>query len=138
MVRSALFALALTPLLGACAMTPQEVARYEAREAKISAALEKRLVNYEPGRPQTCIRPFRSEMTIYGDTLLYRDGATYYRTETTGCSGLRRDDIVVTKSINGELCRGDIVRTIDRSAGMLSGVCSFGEFVPYKRVKQQS
>lgn len=131
----ALSALALTPLLAACAMTPQESARYQAREDKISADLERRLAGYEPGRPQSCIRPFRSDMTIYGDTLLYREGATLYRTLTTGCSGLRRDDIVVTKSMNGELCRGDIVRTVDRSMGMLSGVCSFGDFVPYKRIK---
>lgn len=136
MIRIALTAAVLTPLLAACAMTPQETARYQAREDKIAADLEKRLANYEPGRPQSCIRPYQADMTIYGDTLIYRQGSTLYRTETTGCSGLRRDDIVVTKSINGELCRGDIVRTIDRSVGMLSGVCSFGEFTPYKRIKQ--
>ena len=47
----------------------------------------------------------------------------------------KRDDILVTRSFTGQLCRGDIVRTVDRFNGFPSGACTFGEFIPYSRKK---
>lgn len=125
-------------LLGACAATPEQVARQDAEDAREQAKLDKRLAGYVPGKPLDCIRPYNADMDIYGDTLLYRDsGRRIYKTTTSGgCFGLRRDDIVITKSFNGQLCRGDLVRTVDRTSKFPSGACSFGEFIPYTKAPQ--
>ena len=133
MLRFALPVAAL--ILSSCAATPAQVARQQADTARDLAKLEKRLVGYTPGKTVDCIRPINANVDIYGDTLVYRDtGSRLYRTTTSGgCFGLKRDDIIVTRSYNGQLCRGDIVRTVDRTNGFSSGACSFGDFVTYTR-----
>ncbi len=122
-------------LLAGCTATPAQVARDDARQDRDRAKLEKRLAGFEPGEPVDCIRQFNSNVAIYGDQLLYQEGAgRLYRTQTSGgCFGLKRDDIIVTKSFNGQLCRGDIIRTVDRTAGFQSGACTIGTFTPYRR-----
>lgn len=121
--------------LSACAATPRELAREQADTAREQAKLEKRLAGYTPTGTTDCIRPINANVDIYGDTLVYRDtGSRLYKTVTTGgCFGLQRDDIIVTRSFNGQLCRGDIVRTVDRTNGFPSGACSFGDFVTYQK-----
>lgn len=124
-------------LLTACAATPAQVAREQADDARIAAKLDRKLAGYVPGEPTSCIQPRDANVDIFGDTLVYDTGSRLYRTQTTGgCFGLRRDDIIVTRSFNGQLCRGDIVRTVDRAAGFPSGSCSFGDFVPYTRPRR--
>lgn len=122
-------------LVAGCTATAEDVARADAAQAREQARLDKALTGYQPGKPQSCINPFgNSNVSIYGETLLYRDGGRYWLNKPTGgCFGLKRDDIIVTKSYGGQLCRGDIVRTVDRSSGFPSGACSFGDFVPYTK-----
>lgn len=129
--------LTLLALTAGCAVTPQETAREAARDARDAARLNRDLAGWTPGQPQSCIQPRNANVKIYGDTLVYDDGARRYRTDTNGgCFGLRRDDIIVTQSFGSQLCRGDLVRTVDRTAGFPSGACSFGDFVPYTRVRR--
>ncbi|URW74695.1 hypothetical protein M9980_08905 [Sphingomonas donggukensis] len=122
-------------LLAGCAMSAEEASRQAASDARDQAKLDKRLAGYTPGQPQSCIQPYRAQQQeIFGDTLVYRDGRRLYVNKTTGgCFGLRRDDIVVTRSFSGQFCRGDIVRTVDRTNSFPSGTCSFGDFVPYTK-----
>ena len=122
-------------ILSSCAATPEQLAREEADAAQTQAKLDKKLAGYTAGRTSECIRPVNADVSIFGDTLVYRDSASrLYKTTTTGgCFGLRRDDIIVTRSFSGQLCRGDIVRTVDRTNGFPSGACSFGEFATYAR-----
>lgn len=122
-------------LLSGCAATPAQIAQEQADAARVQAKLDRRLAGYAPGRTVDCIRPTSGGVDIFGDTLVYREtGARLYVTRTSGgCFGLRRDDILVTRSSSGQLCRGDIVRTIDRSGGFPSGACSFGDFTTYVR-----
>ena len=133
MLRIAL--LAPLALLAGCAMTPEQSASLAASDARDQARLDKKLAGYVPGAPKSCIQRNRtSEMSIFGDTLVYRDGRTLYRTQTSGgCFGLKRDDIVVTKSFGSSICSGDLVRTVDRTNAFPSGSCSFGDFVPYTK-----
>jgi hypothetical protein len=137
MLRFALPVVAL--VLSACAATPAQIARDSADAARTQQRLDKRLAGYSPGRSSECIRPVNGGVDIFGDTLVYRDsGSRLYKTTTTGgCFGLKREDIIVTRSFNGQLCRGDIVRTVDRTNGFPSGACSFGEFVAYSRDRKQ-
>ncbi len=134
-----LLPLGIAILAAGCAATPQDIARADAERARDQARLEKRLAGWVPGTPTTCVLARNANVEIYGDTLVYDDRNRLYRTQTTGgCFGLKRDDIIVTRSFDGgQLCRGDIVRTVDRSAGFPSGACSFGDFVPYTRDRRR-
>lgn len=89
-----------------------------------------------PGEAQTCIDPraTRGSEPVGSQTLLYFQGSTVYRNDLIGqCSGLRADDIPVIQTTSGRLCRGDIIRTVSRSApNMTTGGCALGDFVPYR------
>lgn len=131
---------ALAVALAGCAATPAQQARAEAEQARTDARLAKALTGYEQGRPQSCISPIGNrDLRIFGDKLLYRDtGNRMFLNQTNGgCFGLKRGDIVVTRSFSGQLCSGDIVTTVDRTSRFPSGSCSFGDFVPYKRVARR-
>jgi hypothetical protein len=129
------FALPCLFLLAGCTMSAQESAREQAADARDAARLEKALVGREAGKPESCINPMNAtNLSIYGETLVYKDGRTFWVNKPLGgCFGLKRDDIVVTRSYGSQLCRGDIVRTIDRTGGFPTGACSFGDFVPYRK-----
>lgn len=111
---------------------------WRAREAAADQAkLDKALAGLVPGRPQTCIDPRRyPDTTRIGDKIVYGDTRhdVYVVDTGGGCTnGLRRDDAIVTKSITGQLCRGDILQTVDLLSHTMSGSCSFGDFVPYRK-----
>lgn len=127
--------LAAAALTG-CAATPQEVARADAADARVAAKLTDRLAGYTPGEPTSCARTINLQSDVYGDTIVYRDGRTLLVNRTNGgCFGLRRDDIIVTRSFGTQTCRGDLVRTVDRTNGFPSGACAFGDFVPYRKTR---
>ena len=50
-----------------------------------------------------------------------------------GCSALRPDRVLVTRTPSDELCRGDIARIIDPPTPIEYGSCGLGDFVPYTR-----
>lgn len=141
MIRYALPALILPALalLAGCATTPQERERAAASEARDDAKLAKQLAGFTPGTPVTCIDPRQTNVDVFGDTIVYRIGSNrQWVTRTNGgCFGLKRDDIIVTRSYGTRLCQGDIVRTVDRTSGFPSGACAFGEFVPYTRNRRR-
>lgn len=131
------FILPAVLLLAGTAALSADSKDYEARRAaKEQAELDTALAGLVPGKPQTCLSPrFVNDTQRIGDTILYKRSRTeVYRTDTGGgCFGLRNGDAIVTRSINGDLCRGDIVRTVDLTSRMETGACSFGDFVPYRK-----
>lgn len=124
-------------LIGGSAALSADDRGYRAREAaQDRVELDKQLAGLVPGKPQSCIEPYRlNDTSRVGDTILYKASRReIYRNDTSGgCFGLRRGDAIVTKSYTGQLCRGDIVQTVDLISHFPSGSCSFGEFVPYRR-----
>ena len=106
------------------------------KEAKI---LAKELKGKVAGEPRNCINSRGVDaIRISDDTLLYREsGRLVYQNKLRGpCHGLTRgDDILVTESFSGQLCRGDLIRLVDRTSGIQGPVCSLGEFVPYRKAK---
>mgnify|MGYP000940606959 CR=1 FL=1 len=74
-----------------------------------------------------------------GDNIvLYRvSGRLVYKNVLRSpCPGLARDsDIVVSEQFGSQKCRGDILRLVDRTSGMTGGICSLGDFVPYRAEK---
>lgn len=122
-------------LLAGCTATPAQIAREDARVERDDARLARALAGYTAGQPLKCISPQRENTTIFGDRILYGGASSrkYLTTTTGGCFGLKRNDIIVTRSVGGQICAGDIVTTLNPTSQTPSGACSFGEFVPYSR-----
>jgi hypothetical protein len=135
MSQTAFLALAAAALVGGCAATPEQQARTAERRADSAARLDKALAGFTAEQPQSCMpitNPRRTE--YYGDTIIYEvSGNLVYRNDTTGGCALERDDILVTSTPLGRLCRGDIARTVDRASRFNTGSCALGDFVPYRK-----
>ncbi len=104
---------------------------------KQSALFMKQLDGKVAGKPVNCISDFNTQnmIRVSDDILLYRvSGRLVYRNNLrSSCSGLARDDdIIVTEQFGGQKCRGDLLRLVDRTSGIPGGVCSLGEFIPYR------
>ena len=108
---------------------------------KQSAVLMKELNGKVAGTPVNCISDFNATNTIRvsDNILLYRvSGRMVYQNNLrSACSGLARDDdIIVSEQFGGQKCKGDIIRLVDRTSGMTGGVCSLGDFLPYRSEKK--
>lgn len=127
--------LSLLVLTAGCAATPREIAASQARDASDQEKLGKALAGLTPGKPVTCIDQIRTRQVAgYGPTILYTvNNGLIYRSDTAGgCSNVGRD-VLVTRTISGQLCRGDIAQTVDSSSRFPTGSCSFGDFIPYRK-----
>jgi hypothetical protein len=126
-------ALALIAACSAC--TSSDVS--EPRSARAETELTRALAGKVAGAPVKCLPSFRTnDMTIIDDnTILFREGRrrVYRNDPPGGCSPMGRGGYaLVTHSLAGEMCRGDIVRVVDLSSQMMTGSCSLGDFVPYQ------
>ncbi|WP_141395867.1 hypothetical protein [Sphingomonas spermidinifaciens] len=130
-------AVAAAATLSGCAATPRETAAREARQARSAAELDQRLAGFTAGKPTTCLPNRNARRSDYfGDTIIYEvSGNLLYRTDTSGGCSLRNDDILVTRSTIGQLCRGDIAHTVDRASRFPTGSCALGEFTPYRKTR---
>ena len=120
-------------LVGACAANPVQD---QPRALRAQQELDTYLAGKVAGPAQNCLPTFRSrDMVVIDDnTVLFRDGARYWRTEMQGgCNGLgSKTYALVTRQFgSGDLCRGEIAQVRDLAAGFTVGSCTFGEFVPY-------
>jgi hypothetical protein len=90
------------------------------------------------GPAVSCLPPTRtSDMTIIGDgSVVFRSGNTLYlNTMRGGCPNLRSHYALLTRQFGGGgLCSGEIAQVVDPTNGISISSCSFGEFVPYRRV----
>lgn len=119
-------------LLAGCTTT----AGSEQANAREQARFERTLAGLTPGEPVSCIRRDQfNEIRTFEGTILYVAGRNrVWRNDVVGgCPGLRRGDIVVTRSFGSQLCNGDIIQTRAPTGGFLSGTCSLGKFTPYTR-----
>jgi hypothetical protein len=121
-------------LLAACTTT----AATEQSDARDRARMTRALAGLVPGEPLRCIRRDQfNEIRTFDGTILYVAGrGRMWRNDVVGhCEGLRRGDIVVSKTFGGQYCDGDIIQTRSPMGGVLSGSCSLGKFTPYTRDK---
>lgn len=127
--------------LAAGAAARQNNERQAETTPKERAAIARELKGLVRGQAASCLPAAISRSAtsnVYGPTIIYRasSGLKYRSDSSTRCGrqrGNRQWDILVTDTPIGQNCSGDPVRLIDRNTGMLSGVCSFGPFVPYRR-----
>lgn len=132
-MRALLFALPV--LLAACATSSMAEDQPPELNEKQKAALDRELAGKVAGKPQSCISlTQRADMQVISDdVLLYKAGRTVYYNRVIGsCNGLNFGRTLVTNVFGGQLCRGDIARVADLQAGMLTGSCALGDFVPYR------
>ena len=119
-------ALALTGTTAATAETPTERA-----EAKLARMLEGRTA----GEPVQCISAMRSNdlQVIEHIGIVYDAGDTIYVARTTDPKMLDRWDVPVIQRFGSQLCTNDIMRTVDRTGGYITGPLFLHDFVPYRR-----
>lgn len=88
------------------------------------------------GAPRRCVQIVRNEAlrVVSPNAFLYGAGRTVWLNLPPGdCRGLRQNDVVLTRPINGQHCRGDLVQTVDRYSQIRGPGCRLGDFIPYTR-----
>ena len=103
-------------------------------EERLARMLEGRVA----GEPQNCIRHRLNErLTVIDDTAyVYGRGRTIYVQRTTSPEDIDSRDTLVSRRFNSsQVCRQDVVTTIDSFNGFFTGAVFFEEFVPYTRVE---
>ena len=127
-LKIAMFALAAAGLLNAPALDARE---RPSGEEKLAKLLKGRVA----GEPESCIRTFpHTRLTVIdGTALVYKQGSTLWVNRTRYPSDIDDDDALVSRQFGAQLCRTDIVTTIDRNAQFYTGNIFLGDFVPYRR-----
>jgi len=100
------------------------------------AKLAKRLEGRVPGKPVHCInlRATDSSEIIDGTAIVYKGpGGRLYVNRPRGADILRRDDILVTKTVTPQLCNIDVVTLVDSLSRFPRGFVNLGDFVPYAK-----
>lgn len=86
------------------------------------------------GAPTACVPLRQGESLRVSEnndhTLIYGNGRTMFANYLGQCR-IDRDDLLVTLPSAGSYCRGDVVKTVDRSSGLPGSACILGNFVPY-------
>ena len=103
----------------------------ERGEARLAKMLEGRVA----GEPESCITTFRSNKlkVIERVGLVYDSGDTIWVSRPSNPEALGPQDVVVFDRFGSQLCRQDVVRTVDRYVGHITGSVFMGDFVPYTR-----
>ena len=103
-------------------------------EKKLAEMLEGRVA----GEPQSCIRTrLNNRLRVIDETAyVYGSGKTIYVQRTRHPERIDRDDILVQRRFNAsQICKLDIVNTVERSIGIFTGAVFFDDFIPYTRVE---
>ena len=103
----------------------------EKGEAKLAKMLKGRVA----GKPQSCIPAMLSNnLHIIDHTaMVYDAGGTIYVSRPADPKSLDTDDIVVINRFGSQLCKQDIIRTVDRMSGFTTGVIFMGDWIPYTK-----
>lgn len=131
-------AVALAAALPVAAQSDVETSVEAAPETKGEKRLAKLLEGRVAGEPQRCIRTLPSQrmQTIDRTAYVYGSGETIYVQRTRDPGSINDTDALVARRFNAtELCRLDVMTTIDRVNGIFTGAVFFEDFVPYTRVR---
>jgi hypothetical protein len=105
------------------------------KQAKL---LEKQISGKVAGEAVSCISDLHQAniIRVSDDLLLYKVSRrlVYQNRLRSPCPGLASDrDIIVTEQFGSQLCRGDIIKLVDRLGGIPGPFCALGDFVPYRK-----
>ena len=117
-------------------VTPSVDAKEKAEKTEGEVKLAKMLEGRVAGEPASCIRVGRNfNLTVIDKTaLVYKSGRTLYVNLPNNARSLDdRDTMVRRTSLASQLCKTDIITTIDQTSGMYTGNIMLGDFVPYRK-----
>jgi hypothetical protein len=115
--------------MGASAASAETLA--EKGEARLAKMLEGRTA----GEPVSCITAIRSNglRVIEHVGVVYDAGKTIYVSRPSDPKSLGPWDVPIFERLGSQLCKTDLVRTVDRTNGFVTGVVFLGDFVPYTK-----
>ena len=121
--------------IGGCAVAPPVSAPNPQDQARIAQLL----AGKAPGAPRKCLPNYSLSQlaAVTNDTVAFRDGSTTWVAHTDGsCANLNSGYTLVFKSVglSSGPCSGDTAQVVDIHSGIVAGICTFGDFVPYKSV----
>ena len=124
-------AAAVLVFAGATAFAADKAERLAKNEARLAKLLEGRTA----GEPVSCIPEFQSSKVevIEGVAFVYGVGKTIYVAKPDQPDSMQWDDVMVVKRNAGQLCNTDIVHTVDRMTGFMTGVVFLSKFTPYRK-----
>jgi hypothetical protein len=128
-----LFGVGLALLSAAPAIVAGEPLAASKGEAELALLLEGR----EAGEPVRCIssRPQQRVHMIDGTAYVFGQGGTLYVQRTARPQDIDRRNAVINQRFSGgELCRSDVISTVDPIQGFFTGTVIFDDFIPYRRV----
>lgn len=119
-------ALALTGTTAVSAATAAEKG-----EAKLARMLEGRTA----GEPVKCVSALRSNRikVIEHVGIVYDAGDTIYVARATNPQSLGHWDVPIIDRVGSQLCSNDVIRTVDRNGGYVTGPVFLNDFVPYTK-----
>ena len=105
--------------------------RAERAEAKLARMLEGRVA----GEPVKCITALRNNriQVIEHIGIVYDAGDTIYVARASHPDDLDHWEVPVIERFGGQLCSNDVMRTVDRTGGYITGPLFLDDFVPYTR-----
>ena len=126
----AALAFVATPLAADDHQTGDGSADMTKGEKKLAKMLEGRVA----GDPETCIRdrPERGFTVIDDTAIVYKIGRTIWVNYTRNPQTLDDRDTLVFRRFGSQICRQDIVTTIDPISGMYTGNVFLTDFIPYR------
>lgn len=126
-------ALAALVIAGAAATAIAAGGRKEDAQAELGKALAGRIA----GAPVQCIdaRSVDGPEVIGDNTLIYRQSGhrLWVSTVPERCPFLHGNVVIITELFGAQLCRNTRFQTVSRNTSIPSGICRFGEFVPYDK-----
>ena len=127
---------ALTILTGAAlALTGATGVNAETRAEKSEAQLARMLEGRTAGEPVQCISAYNGNRIRVMDHvgIVYDAGDTIYVARAVDPKMLDHWDIPVIERFGSQLCANDVMRTVDRTAGHMTGPLFLHDFVPYTK-----
>ena len=105
--------------------------RFERSEARLAELLRGRIA----GEPVSCIPQFvadRAEV-LEGVAIVYGRGQTVYVARVANPRFPTWNDVVVTQRNGSMACHNDIMHTVDRMTGFMTGALFLQRYVPYRK-----
>jgi len=123
-------------VLAATAMLASAAGASAATSAEKGEAELARLIDGRTaGEPVNCISALNSSRIriIEHVGVVYDAGKTIYVARSDDPKALGPWDVPVFQRFGSQLCTNDVIRTVDRSTGMQTGVVFLDDFVPYTK-----
>jgi hypothetical protein len=127
--------LALILAGAALALGGTTAATAETRAERAEAKLARMLEGLTAGEPVKCISALRSHhiQVIEHIGIVYDAGDTIYVARATDPDALDYWEVPVIERFGSQLCSNDVMRTVDRSGGYVTGPLFLEDFVPYTK-----